>query len=174
MIVPNPPLVAMFKHEKTDKTAEHITRNRVVFIDDDHEPWIVGNKSELMKASTYKNFDGLDDDSESVTSVIPALPGWRVLTFCRDDEKKTVEPYEIEVVAWENRELRPMVFDDICSRSAWATFSEDDETFVTVLGPGSKMPEAAKFELVREKMRENVARVLAKASAAEALANTTR
>lgn len=153
MIVPNPPLVAVYNHPAGEKTKAHETTLKVVFVDDDREAWVIGNDGTFVRADSYKNFVRFDENNEHVTSVIPALPGWRVLIWSLSN-KNEIETTEIEIVAWEScgGELRPIVFDEYESRSAYASFRLDlgDASFVAVLGPASKLTERDKLVMARD------------------------
>lgn len=102
MIVPPIPLYTV--HGKADsKPTDRVqwTRCRVIFIDDDGCPWIVGRQPDnyrdgkfnaqgdktLKRATEFSDYLGISNelDSEVKRVAIPAAKGWRVIFGCQDD-----------------------------------------------------------------------------------------
>ncbi len=137
MIVPAHPLVAVYIIPATEKIKQYESKLKVLYIDDEHDAWVLGNDGAIFPAERTKHFDRIELDDEHITSVIPALPGWRILVWY-DDADGVVVTEELEIVAWENRngELRPMVFD---GRSATVYLDLDSSMFLAVLGPASTL-----------------------------------
>jgi hypothetical protein len=79
-VIPAPPgLVALYKHD----SPEHHTEMTIVAFDDDGHPLVIDkngkrNKTQLIRADSWANYDGMADDPyPSITAIMPA-GGWRV------------------------------------------------------------------------------------------------
>jgi hypothetical protein len=79
MIAAPPGLVALYKHDKP----EHSSTMTIVAFDDDGHPLVIDengkrNKTQLIRADSWANYDGMADDPHPpITAIMPG-GGWRV------------------------------------------------------------------------------------------------
>lgn len=104
-----PPIPIFAVHGKQDAKPITWNRSRVIFIDDDGHPWILGGEpytigtkfsrgeKALRRADSYSDYLGMSLDNER-HYVISAYPGWRCLFGYIDDSG--CDAWISDVAAW--------------------------------------------------------------------------
>ncbi|MFF2475117.1 hypothetical protein [Streptomyces sp. NPDC058066] len=93
MIPANEPYLARFKRED-DRLLKHAELPVIAWDDEGHALVVDLGRGILVRANSYKDFDGLAEDGARVVAAVPGA-GWRAV-FKGEDGSRRIEP----VVAW--------------------------------------------------------------------------
>lgn len=160
MIVPPIPLFAVFG--KPDEQPATWSRRRVIFIDSEGTPWVVGSQPDrfggefyegdglLGPATSYSNYLGVSEASnaEEQRTTISASPGWRCAFGCRFEDG-SYETWLSEVAAWSLSscvELYPIVRNDDTFLSPADKLDIGNVRLLKIFEPGERVPEASELE----------------------------
>lgn len=150
------PPVPLFAVHGDKETPAGWVRSRILFIDDDGNPWISGREPRthpttkehhtgdktIAPARSWPKFLGIEEGHDP-DAFLPVAAGWRVVEgFCSPGDEPEFEGQIKDVAAWliKNGELYPVTISDISGVLPCDSDDSENGALIRILGPSDPTP----------------------------------